>query len=198
MFGWEAGGGVRASVVGTMTRSVTIDLYAGERFVAVRCLPGFVARWLRCDVSEWTDREFPLAECAPKVWKSLSPILDSRDSMAAAKRLERCLLREASQLGPRSVAQEIATRILESGGSESVLASAIHAGYSARQLQRMFVREIGIPPKLFARIARFRRAQQLALAYPRWSGSELAQGAGYFDQSHWIRERRALDPDPAE
>ena len=195
MIGWDGDGKARASVVGTMTRAVSIGLSPGERFVAVRLLPGFVARWLRCDASELTDREVPLSEIAPRVAAESASILESRGSSHARERLEAVLEREVCDLGRRSVAQEIAAQIVEKGGSAAVLDAAVRAGYSARQLQRLFVREVGIPPKLFARIVRFRQAERLARAHPQWRGSEIAQRCGYFDQSHWIRERRAFDRD---
>lgn len=193
MFGWGADGKARASVVGTMTRAVSIGLSAGERFVAARLLPGFVARWLRCDASELTDREVPLPDLAPRLAAEFASVLDSGSISRALERLAVGLGNEVRTLGRRSVAQEIASQILDKGGSDAVLDAAVRAGYSARQVQRLFVREVGIPPKMFARIVRFRRAERLAQAHPEWGGSEIAQRCGYFDQSHWIRDRRAFD-----
>ena len=63
-----------------------------------------------------------------------------------------------------------------------------------RRLQRAFDRSVGVSPKVLARVLRFRRAvRQLDGAASRpgsWAG--LAALAGYADQSHFIREFRAL------
>jgi AraC-like DNA-binding protein len=67
-----------------------------------------------------------------------------------------------------------------------------HVGLSARRFTRLFTLEVGLTPKLYSRIKRFEQMLRLANA-PRWSDwTELAQHCGYFDQSHWIRDCKAL------
>lgn len=65
-------------------------------------------------------------------------------------------------------------------------------GYSARSLHRLFLQELGISPKTYGRLARFRRALSDAqkMTAPDWAG--LAVGAGYFDQSHMIRDFQSV------
>ncbi len=57
-----------------------------------------------------------------------------------------------------------------------------------RQLRRRFTAAVGIGPKRFARIARFRwlLAELERPDRPRWA--DLAAAAGYTDQAHLIRE----------
>jgi AraC-like DNA-binding protein len=62
-------------------------------------------------------------------------------------------------------------------------------GYSHRHLVASFRRDVGLTPKAWARLARFRRALRMAGSLP-WD--ELALRAGYFDQSHLVREFRAI------
>jgi AraC-like DNA-binding protein len=62
---------------------------------------------------------------------------------------------------------------------------------SDRSLRRAFGAVIGVSPKVYARIARFRRvAARTAGAAGRWA--EVARAAGYADQSHLANEFRAL------
>jgi AraC-like DNA-binding protein len=74
----------------------------------------------------------------------------------------------------------------------SVAAVAERAGLSHRRLTDVFRAEVGMTPKLFARIRRFERAVELArrVRDPEWA--RLAQGCGYFDQSHMIRDFAAF------
>ena len=56
------------------------------------------------------------------------------------------------------------------------------------QFRRRCLEESGLTPKHLCRVLRFRRA--CALAHPAADWAEIAAGAGYFDQSHLIRDFR--------
>ncbi len=66
-------------------------------------------------------------------------------------------------------------------------------GLSVRQVERIFLEHVGMTPKVFGRLARLKTAMRLsaATATPDWA--EVAAAAGYFDQSHMVREYRALN-----
>lgn len=66
-----------------------------------------------------------------------------------------------------------------------------HAGLSTRRMARLFTLQVGLTPKLYARIKRFERVMQLMQA-PVMEWSDLAQACGYFDQSHLIRDCKAI------
>ena len=61
------------------------------------------------------------------------------------------------------------------------------AGISSRQLERRFLREIGLGPKLLGRIIRF---QQVFRAVERCDAAwaTVAIECGYYDQAHLIRD----------
>jgi|GEM_PF-6090372 len=70
-----------------------------------------------------------------------------------------------------------------------------HFGCTARNLQRLFARELGVAPKLFCRLARvhgfFWHVHALpGDAKPRWA--ELAGACGFADQAHLHRELKVL------
>jgi AraC-like DNA-binding protein len=69
---------------------------------------------------------------------------------------------------------------------------AAEAGVGERQLQRVFNQVIGLAPKRFLQIVRFRRALACARTSPRADWAAIAGQAGYFDQAHLIAEFRAL------
>jgi transcriptional regulator GlxA family with amidase domain len=81
----------------------------------------------------------------------------------------------------------IAARIVDSGGLVSVDQLAYEAGISSRQLERRFLREVGLGPKMLGRIIRF---QQVFRAVERDSAAwaEIAIACGYYDQAHLIRD----------
>lgn len=74
-----------------------------------------------------------------------------------------------------------------SQGQCSVDDMARTAGLSARQIDRLMLQHVGVTPKMFLRLLRFRRAMSLA-AVPQTSWADLAALCGYHDQSHMIRD----------
>src|SRR5262245_2121617 len=75
-------------------------------------------------------------------------------------------------------------------GAMRIAALADQLGISQDPLEKRFRRIVGGSPKQLASILRVRRAIQLGRAGASWS--TVAYQAGYFDQSHFIREFRAI------
>jgi transcriptional regulator GlxA family with amidase domain len=66
------------------------------------------------------------------------------------------------------------------------------ASLSVRQFERQFEKELGMPPKRFARIARFQFALDAKLVDPSRSWLGVALDAGYYDQMHLVRDFHSL------
>ena len=81
-------------------------------------------------------------------------------------------------------------RIEEAGGALSIRALSRELGYSGKHVISMFRDQVGIPPKLMARIVRFDR---LIRHFKEGGGGDwcdLAQEFGFFDQAHLVRDVR--------
>ncbi len=74
-------------------------------------------------------------------------------------------------------------------GLASIAEVAHQLGISLRQFQRRFVAAVGIGPKLFCRMQRFQLVVR-AMGQPDHDWTDIAIGAGYFDQAHLIRDFR--------
>ena len=59
-----------------------------------------------------------------------------------------------------------------------------------RTLQRRFTAEVGVGPKAYQRVVRFRRAFALVSAAPEGGLAAAAHRAGYYDQAHLNRDFR--------
>lgn len=73
------------------------------------------------------------------------------------------------------------------------LARAVDLG--ERQFTRRFTTAVGVSPKLYARVLRFREALRLHGEGGERDWTAIAHAAGYVDQSHMIREFHALAGD---
>ncbi|MDG4826960.1 helix-turn-helix domain-containing protein [Asanoa sp. WMMD1127] len=83
-------------------------------------------------------------------------------------------------------------RLVTTGGAVPVPALATEAGWSRRQLTAVFRRELGLPPKVLARLVRFERARRAVSRAATDGWATVAADAGYYDQAHLIRDFRAF------
>jgi AraC-like DNA-binding protein len=77
-------------------------------------------------------------------------------------------------------------RLHQTGGNVRVRALADEIGCSSRHLIARFNEQVGVSPKLLARILRFERAVKHVDAGSGWA--EIAQDCGYYDQAHLTRD----------
>ena len=64
--------------------------------------------------------------------------------------------------------------------------------WSRKHLAARFREEVGMGPKTIARIARFNRAQAMAVGGDGDGWADIAAACGYADQAHLVREFTAL------
>ncbi|MFZ2446136.1 MAG: helix-turn-helix domain-containing protein [Syntrophobacteraceae bacterium] len=65
-------------------------------------------------------------------------------------------------------------------------------GISVRTLERVFIEQVGLPPKKFIRLVRFQSALNKLKEGIYRSLAELAYDCGYTDQSHFIKDFKEL------
>jgi AraC-like DNA-binding protein len=65
-------------------------------------------------------------------------------------------------------------------------------GYSAKRFIRIFTDAVGLSPKRFCRILRLQAVINRLASGARVEWAEFAAAGGYYDQSHLIREFRAM------
>jgi AraC-like DNA-binding protein len=83
--------------------------------------------------------------------------------------------------------------LLATGGGVDVAQLASDVGYSRRHLGDLFRREIGLSPKVTARVLRFERSRRLIEGSP--DGVNLAgvaAASGFYDHAHLTREWREI------
>jgi len=106
--------------------------------------------------------------------------------------LDQFLLR-LLESGP-TVAPEVTAawqRLVTTGGRVAIGQLAREVGWSHRHLIARFRQQVGLSPKIAARLIRLDRARRAA-ARPGARWDRVAAETGYADQSHLIRDFRAL------
>ncbi|WP_395408502.1 DUF6597 domain-containing transcriptional factor [Pseudoduganella sp. UC29_106] len=190
-----------AFAVGMMSRFIDVPSAGPVRTAAVRFLPGAASLFLGPCLPALADARADLDQLWPRTdAERLGDALWSADldDRARLGLIESALLARLA-LAPGAgagLARQAVAAIESSGGALRVEALADTLGVSRQHLSARFREQVGLSPKLFARITRFRHATAAARApsaspaagpaAPDWA--DLALACGYFDQSHLIRD----------
>ena len=170
VFDLTAGEGM---AVGTMTKPLVLPAIDSE-FLGVRFRPGRAAAFLRLPLAEITDARVPLRD----LWNTW-------DGQLSIPAMESELIR---RLRPGRDARVDAAIERIVTGAHRIDDIARDVGISRQHLARQFQHHVGVSPKTFARVMRFRRL--LADRGDDWTAR--AARHGYYDQSHLIADFREL------
>ena len=172
-----------AFLAGTLTRPWHVRPGREVETLGVRFRPGAITRLLPVSMDGKADREVPLSQldlAAPRLPVSLESLASWLEARVTAPP------------GRRAHAAPAVDAIRRGRGADRIEDVARALGWPRRRIERLFARDLGIPPKLFARIVRL-NAVLARLDEPRREDMvDLALEAGYFDQPHLLRDFREL------
>ncbi len=181
--------------VGMMTTPIAVVSQGLVQTVAARFKPGAAARFFQLPLCELSDGRTGLQqlwgrELAARLGDALwSEPLSNTQRVAILQDYLLQRLRAAPPLRQAGAAMHAIAAIEHACGQMRVDSLASQLGVSRQHLALQFRQHVGISPKLFARICRFRAASQgmQSLAgQPDWA--QVALQYGYFDQSHLIHD----------
>ena len=178
----------RHFMVGQMTGPILISPTGVVELVGIRFHPGGTVPFVRTPMHELTDQVTELSSISPHLERQLlsasSHLKTLNDRVAA---IEAVLIDNLITSNLNSQTLTLAAKIVECRGLVSVDQLAQDAGISARQLERRFLNEVGVGPKLLSRILRFqqvfRTVENCEVAW-----APVAVECGYYDQAHLIRD----------
>lgn len=111
---------------------------------------------------------------------------------------ERCLIGMLDGHAGSDPIAFAANVLFRRGGLQGVSAMAAEVNLSSRQFERRFLAQVGVPPKLYARIIRFNAALDSKLRSPGHSWTRVSNEHEYYDQMHLLRDCRAFTGESPE
>ncbi|HEY5822740.1 MAG TPA: helix-turn-helix domain-containing protein, partial [Cyclobacteriaceae bacterium] len=93
-----------------------------------------------------------------------------------------------NRVKPKNPLDAVGSLILKHQGKVSLDWLAKEACLSVKQFERNFEDQIGITPKLFARVTRFDKAYRMKQLYPEMDWLSVAVNCGYHDYQHLVRD----------
>ncbi|HEV6967673.1 AraC family transcriptional regulator [Roseateles sp.] len=198
---WRQGGWEtlpRFTLTGVHCSSRTIHTSAGGVLVLAHLHPAAAAA-LGVDARRIVERSVDLSSLWPvRQLEALGDSLAGAPDDAARMRLLESAVAERILAGPAvdTLVFAAVDRIRRNLAEIRISALAQALGVSVDTLERRFTAGVGVSPKRYARAARLRSA---VLSYAAdMTLTDVAMGAGYYDQSHFVREmQRATGEAPA-
>jgi methylphosphotriester-DNA--protein-cysteine methyltransferase len=188
----------RTLCFGTTTRTSRYEMEAGAPYFGVRFRPGYASMFVPEKISNLTD-----TQCETPAFLGLGAeeVAELKDFSRRRERLESELLTVLSRTANRAgnPVSRAVSAINARSGDIRIRELAAFCGVSERQLERLFREQVGIAPKLYARIRRFRSVldsldDPSGMDLPKMA--DLAASYGYADQSHLARELRSFSHSP--
>jgi AraC-like DNA-binding protein len=165
-------GGARLTcfIVGQLERPLRIRYTGRAELLGIRLHPAASRTFIPSSQSALANRVVPLKAVAPELAAIFTPESGSGGPMPARLARLRQRLLEFARRHDRS---DPAVR---------------RVALSPRQLERRFLREVGLSPKRWCRVMRFQGAFADCFADARPDWADLAQRHGYADQAHLVRD----------
>jgi AraC-like DNA-binding protein len=176
-------------VIGGRSKSVLAHSPGGLRMAGVKLDPRALAVLLRRPLTDLRDNTVTCADLGARA------LLDLEDEIANLRSIDLLpgafdqffLRRLTDELRERSTIPQLIEKIRATRGAQSILQWARAHRLDVRTLERRFVARMGMTPKQFARVERFKQSYY-RLSQPRESGGTHIEA--YYDESHFHREFR--------
>lgn len=191
---FDAGTRCAASIAGATARASTIRFGGVLEHVGVQLAPGGIAAVLGAPAREVEGRVVALEDLwgaagRELVARMVELPLEARPRLILEAIRARLAARDAG-VG-RAAAGAIRTLVAARGAIRvRDLASAI--GLGERRLEQVFAQDVGLSPRAWSRVMRFRSAVDYVTAHPERAWADVARACGYADQAHLVRELRAI------
>jgi AraC-like DNA-binding protein len=177
---------------GPRTRSVVIRLGSRFELLGVHFKHGGAFPFVRCPVGDLHNIGVTLSDlCGERNAERLlselheAPTVDSKFRV-----LEQWLKQLAGDRWKKHPAVTFAMRAFCSGPFGSTAEVVGKTGYSQRHFIELFKNEVGLKPKQFHRLFRFRRVIEAVQGSADVDWTDVGLSAGYFDQAHLIHDFR--------
>lgn len=186
--------GTKAWLYGVPEPSYTRLLRDRGESLGVKFRPGGFYPYWRQELSKLTGQRIGTPEAFGAEAASLEEgFWELPDDESRARRIEGFLLK---QLPERDEQAELADRIVQSVIHDREIVRveevAERFGLSVRSLQRLFSRCVGVSPKWVLKRFRLQEAAERLEQGGAVNWSELSLALGYYDQSHFIKDFKAL------
>jgi AraC-like DNA-binding protein len=181
-----------AVVVGQQTYRQTLRFAHDYQMLHVQFQPGILSKLLRVPMPELLNRNLDARlVLGPEIRELTDRLADLYDYPEIYRLVEDFLWQKIRRVQNSLLpADTLGRLVLNDPHKFDLRYVADQACLSPSQFQRRFVQQVGVPPKFYARMARFYKAFQVKKRYPHLDWLTVACQTGYYDYQHLVRDCR--------
>ncbi len=180
-------------VAGPHSESTILDTRHTLSVIGVHFRPGGAFPFLGMPASELHNQEVALDTLwGARAAELRERLLATRGAEARLSMLERALVGVARTAGRHPAVAFAVSELTRAAGTRSIGSITDAIGLSPRHFIARFRDEVGLTPKLFARVQRFQQVVRTVHGAKGVDWLDVALGCGYYDQAHFINDFRAF------
>ena len=185
----------RAMVLGQTIEPFFIEPTGYVNTFAIRFYPYGFANFVATPLKDLINKETPLELLfGEKTAKDLEiKMIEATNSNERIEIIETFLINRLNEKSTiNNIVKTTIDVLLATNGSASISKILKEDLSKRRQLERNFIKQIGVSPKQFGKVIRLQTALKLLLNKKKENLTEIAYESEYFDQAHFIKEFKAL------
>ncbi len=176
------------TLIGAQVTPFKLLVQESHKTVSIIFQPGGLNRFLNIPMTEIFDNGYPAREV---VGREIEELLDKSHDTISLHELDSIVqsyfLRKLSQV-KEPLPIDGALQYLLTNYNTNMDRIAGMACMSIRNFERKCKERLGMPAKMYARIARFHKAYKILESKPIISWPDLTYEVGYYDQTHFIKD----------
>ncbi|MGE0633118.1 MAG: DUF6597 domain-containing transcriptional factor [Pseudobdellovibrionaceae bacterium] len=180
----------RVLMSGQITEHIVLRPMGEVGVLAARFKPAGAARFFSLPYEEIVDQVVDLSlhdnKTSDELHTQVAKLASHDERLNFMQDFLKCRLIEESQ--EDIYVRQACRYIMQSEGEYSVAELVKLIGFSERQLERKFKKQVGLSPKMLSRIVRFQKILRMAQGEKSLTLVDAAVSCGYYDQSHFIRD----------
>ncbi len=182
---------IRSTIRGPRTfKKNSICIKGAFKSFSIRFKPNGIYQLLRIPMEDFKDQAIDATLIYPCLFQDLTErLMECNDIQACVKVAEPYLINLISDkkfINP--AASWLADNIKDSNGSATIKTLYNQLALNPRQIERNFIKEVGVSPKAFASLIRFESMIKIKIDKPSQKWVELAYEFKYYDQMHMIKD----------
>ncbi|PZR40731.1 MAG: hypothetical protein DI538_03375 [Azospira oryzae] len=180
----------RVSIFGQIDQHFTITHSPSFYSIGILLKPTVLSWLFRVDMHEFTNKAFDGSLLRDDLHSLHHQLQEYATASGKINCIEQYLCRMILNMPPPVTLVEHAVHLIHSAKTVSIHELARHFNVSQRYLETQFQKKIGLSPKTYSLIQRFKRMERQIIKMPTVHWQQMQFANEYFDQNHFIKDFR--------
>lgn len=177
----------QVSIFGQIDQCFEAIHWPGSYSLGALMHPTALSKLIREDMSVFTNKAFDGTLIRVKLKNLHAAMEETKDAAAKIVLLNNFFTSAFSEASTNTIT-DYAVKILQQPGLQNIKKVSDELGISERHLEVQFKKHVGISPKTYALINRFKRMEQLLHNKTNIKWEQMNFVHEYYDQSHFIKD----------